>query len=212
VLAVTVFDTTEASSQIENLLIGIYQTGATNAAAAAQGEATAAAVQIGTTATTEEKNVMDKGGESAGKWMDIGAARGIRSGASSVISAAVSVARATVSAFKKVLGIASPSKVMMELGAFTGEGYAIGIENSMRRAVAVAQRMSGQVVTAADISQSMRVNIPTLTQDIILANEQSDRSVNLYVNGKELGRVMANDNQLAQNRYNRSIALGVGKK
>jgi hypothetical protein len=45
-----------------------------------------------------------------------------------------------------------------------------------------------------------------------MANEQSDRSVNLYVNGKELGRVMANDNQLAQNRYNRSIALGVGKK
>ena len=212
VLAGTVFDTTEASSQIENLLIGIYQTGATNAAAAAQGEATAAAVQIGTTATTEEKNVMDKGGESAGKWMDIGAARGIRSGSSSVINAAISVARATVSAFKKVLGIASPSKVMMELGAFTGEGYAIGIENSMKRAVAVAQRMSGQVVTAADISQSMRVNIPTLTQDIILANEQSDRSVNLYVNGKELGRVMAPDNQLAQNRYNRSIALGVGKK
>ena len=212
VLAGTVFDTTEASSQIENLLIGIYQTGATNAAAAAQGEATAAAVQIGTTATTEEKNVMDKGGETAGKWMDIGAARGVRNGASSVINAAIAVANATVSAFKKVLGIASPSKVFMELGAFTGEGYAIGIENSMKRAVAVAQRMSGQVVTAADISQSMRVNIPTLTQDIIMANEQSDRSVNLYVNGKELGRVMANDNQLAQNRYNRSIALGVGKK
>ena len=212
VLAGTVFDTTEASSQIENLLIGIYQTGATNAAAAAQGEATAAAVQIGTTATTEEKNAMDKGGESAGKWMDIGAARGIRSGASSVINAAVSVANATVSAFKKVLGIASPSKVFMELGAFTGEGYAIGIEKSMANAVNVARRMSGQVVTAADISQSMRVNIPTLTQDIILANEQSDRSVSLYVNGKELGRVMANDNQLAQNRYNRSIAMGVGKK
>jgi hypothetical protein len=100
----------------------------------------------------------------------------------------------------------------MSIGGDFGEGMSIGLQKSMANAVAIAQRMSGQVVTAADISQSMRVNIPTLTQDIIMANEQSDRSVNLYVNGKELGRVMANDNQLAQNRYNRSIALGVGKK
>lgn len=176
------------------------------------GQAEAAGQTVGQTAANSAKDTLDKGGESAGKWMDIGAARGIRNGASSVINAAISVANATVAAFKNVLGIASPSKVFMELGAFTGEGYAIGIEKSMANAVAVARRMTGQVVTAADISQSMRVNIPTLTQDIIMANEQSDRSVNLYVNGKELGRVMANDNQLAQNRYNRSIALGVGKK
>ena len=100
----------------------------------------------------------------------------------------------------------------MSIGGDFGEGMSIGLQQSMANAVAVAKRMSGQIVTSADISQSMRVNIPTLTQDIVLANEQSDRSVNLYVNGKELGRVMAPDNQLAQNRYNRSIALGVGKK
>lgn len=176
------------------------------------GQAESAGQAVGQTAANSAKDTLDSGGESAGKWLDIGAARGIRSGSSSVINAAISVANATVSAFKKVLGIASPSKVFMELGAFTGEGYAIGIEKSMANAVSVARRMSGQVVTAADISQSMRVNIPTLTQDIILANEQSDRSVNLYVNGKELGRVMAQDTALAQNRLNRSIALGVGKK
>ena len=162
--------------------------------------------------TNSAKNVLDEGGESAGTWLDTGLARGIRNGSSRVIAAAIAVARATISAVKNTLGIASPSKVMMELGEYTGQGYAIGIEKSMVNAVAIAKRMSGQVVTAADISQSMRVSMPTLTQDIILANEQSDRSVNLYVNGRELGRVMAADTQQAQNRYNRSIALGVGKK
>lgn len=99
----------------------------------------------------------------------------------------------------------------MSIGGDFGEGMSIGLQKSMSNAVAVAKRMSGQIVTSADISQSMRVSMPTLTQDIIMANEQSDRSVNLYVNGKELGRVMAADNQTAQNRYNRTIAMGVGK-
>lgn len=203
------FDT----STVEGQLMAIFSAvNFGNVAASVQGEATAAAVQIGTAATTEEKDIMDEGGESAGDWMDIGAARGIRNGASKVINAAKAVARATISAFKNILGIASPSKVFMEMGEFTGEGYAIGLQNSMANAVAVAKRMTGQVVTAAELSQTMRVNIPTLTQDIILANERSERSVNLYVNGKELGRVMAADNQLAQNRYNRTIAMGVGKK
>lgn len=107
---------------------------------------------------------------------------------------------------------ASPSKVAIALGNDFGEGYTIGLQESMSRAANVAKVLTGHVVTSATLTQSMRVNIPTLTQDIILANEQSDRSVSLYVNGKELGRVMAADNQLAQNRYNRSIAMGVGKK
>ena len=203
------FDTSTVEGQLTAIFSAVNFG---NVAASVQGEATAAAVQIGTAATTEEKDIMDEGGESAGDWMDIGAARGIRNGASKVINAAKAVARATISAFKNILGIASPSKVFMEMGEFTGEGYAIGLQNSMANAVAVAKRMTGQVVTAAELSQTMRVNIPTLTQDIILANEQSERSVNLYVNGKELGRVMAADNQLAQNRYNRTIAMGVGKK
>ena len=179
--------------------------------AATQATVTDAAVTVAETATTEEKTALQDGGKSAGLWMDIGTAQGIRSGASTVINAAVAVAKRTIAAFKNVLGIASPSKVMMELGAFTGEGYAIGLQNSMANAVNVAKRMSGEIITAAEMSRSMRVNMPGLSQEIILANEQSQQPVNLYVNGRQLGRVMAADNQAAQNNYNKSIALGVGK-
>jgi hypothetical protein len=158
------------------------------------------------------KTTGETGAKSAGGAVATGTAVGIGTRAHVAVNAAAAMARAVVAKIRQVFDSHSPSRVAMSIGGDFGEGMSIGLQKSVANAVAIAQRMSGQVVTAADISQSMRVNIPTLTQDIIMANEQSDRSVNLYVNGKELGRVMANDNQLAQNRYNRSIALGVGKK
>lgn len=209
-LAGTSFDTSETALQIENLLIGMWET-AEAGSASAQSKATSTAVGVATTAAQEEKKVMDEGGESAGNWLDIGAARGIRNGASSVLNAAVSVARSVVSAFKNILGIASPSKVMMEIGQFTGEGYAIGLEKSMQNAVDTAKRMTGQVTTAASIKMRSEVVVPGMQVDMQHALENSTQPVNLYVNGRQLGKVMAADNQQAQNTYNRSIALGVGK-
>lgn len=167
---------------------------------------------LANTATDAIKTTGETGAKSAGGAVATGTAVGIGTKAHVAVNAAAAMARAVVAKIRQVFDSHSPSRVAMSIGGDFGEGMSIGLQKSMANAVAIAQRMSGQVVTAADISQSMRVNIPTLTQDIIMANEQSDRSVNLYVNGKELGRVMANDNQLAQNRYNRSIALGVGKK
>jgi hypothetical protein len=167
---------------------------------------------LANTATDAIKTTGETGAKSAGGAVATGTAVGIGTRAHVAVNAAAAMARAVVAKIRQVFDSHSPSRVAMSIGGDFGEGMSIGLQKSMANAVAIAQRMSGQVVTAADISQSMRVNIPTLTQDIIMANEQSDRSVNLYVNGKELGRVMANDNQLAQNRYNRSIALGVGKK
>jgi hypothetical protein len=204
----TGFDTTTVEGQLAAIFSAVDYSGAVSEA---QGKATDAAVTVAETATTEEKTALQDGGKNAGLWMDIGTAQGIRSGASTVINAAVAVAKRTIAAFKNVLGIASPSKVMMELGAFTGEGYAIGLQNSMANAVNVAKRMSGEIITAAEMSRSMRVSMPNLSQEIILANEQSQQPVNLYVNGRQLGKVMAADNQTAQNNYNKSIALGVGK-
>lgn len=207
VLQGTAFDTANTEEQLAAIFGGV----ATNAANASLDAAASAGAAVGEAATSEEKSVMYDGGKSAGSWMDVGAAQGIRSGASAVIDAAVSVAKRTIAAFKNILGIASPSKVMMELGAFTGEGYAIGLRNSMANAVNVAKQMSGEVVTAAELSRSTRFNIPDLSQEIVLASQQSQQPVNLYVNGRQLGKVMAADNQAAQNSHNRSIALGVGK-
>ena len=166
---------------------------------------------LANTTTDAIKTTGETGAKTAGGAVATGTAVGIGAKAYIAVNAAAAMARAVVAKIRQIFDSHSPSRVAMSIGGDFGEGMSIGLQKSMSNAVAVAKRMSGQIVTSADISQSMRVSMPTLTHDIIMANEQSDRSVNLYVNGRQLGRVMAADNQQAQNSYNRSIALGVGK-
>ena len=206
-LSGTSFDTENGAAQLTTLLSAMYTTAAENASGAAQGAGSSLMNDAASGAS-------DSGSLGKGLGGDFGSGyvSGIAAWVSRAYSAAYSVSRAAAKGAAAGQDSASPSKVAIGLGHDFGEGYTIGLQDSMARAANVARKLTGNIATSATLTQSMRVNIPTLTQDIILANEQSDRSVNLYVNGKELGRVMAPDNQLAQNRYNRSIALGVGKK
>jgi hypothetical protein len=56
-----------------------------------------------------------------------GLVTGIQNGASQIIAAVTGLAAGAKGAFKKALGISSPSKVMMEMGTSTGEGFAEGM-------------------------------------------------------------------------------------
>jgi TP901 family phage tail tape measure protein len=55
---------------------------------------------------------------------------GIASMGSMLMDKAKEVVKGAVDAAKSFLGINSPSKLFMELGGFTGEGFAIGLENT----------------------------------------------------------------------------------
>jgi len=55
---------------------------------------------------------------------------GLKNGAGLVIDALKGVATGALNSFKSVFGIASPSRVMMEMGGFLGEGAKLGIEAS----------------------------------------------------------------------------------
>jgi hypothetical protein len=59
-----------------------------------------------------------------------GLAAGITSGATAVVDAVTGAATGAIDAAKKALGIASPSKVFAEIGAYTGEGMTQGIRAS----------------------------------------------------------------------------------
>ena len=112
--------------------------------------------------------------------------------------------------YNSAMQIKSPSRVMMQAGRYTGEGLEIGLRESMEKAIATAKRITGELTTGASFKQISFVgNMPNLQQEIALANEQNP--IALYVNGRQLGQVMAADNNQAQNAYNRKIALGVGK-
>lgn len=83
---------------------------------------------------------------SAGKSLVQGLVSGIKSMASSVANAAKSVVQGAINAAKKALKINSPSKVFIEIGKFTSEGFAVGVEKYGYQAAAVAGDVANAVI------------------------------------------------------------------
>lgn len=116
--------------------------------------------------------------------------------------------RAFAAGYKQAQLIASPSKVMMQLGRFSAEGLDEGLKEAMTKAVATAKMLSGQIVTAADFSQTLRVNVPNLNQEIKLANEQSSVPVNL--DGQRIAEIQGLNNATRIEFLHRQDAKGYG--
>ncbi len=153
---------------------------------------------------------MNGSGINAGKMFSAGIATGILSGRSGVISAAISVARAAVSAMRSELQIHSPSRVTQKLGEMTGQGFELGMVESLNAAIRSAQNVVGSM------NLSPRLSAPDLSSAFAsaagsIADAEGSRPIYLNVNGRTLATVTAADTRRAQNSYNRSIALGVGK-
>ena len=117
---------------------------------------------------------------------------GIKSKFDGVIARVKALASKLPKAVKKVLGIASPSKVMYKLGEYTGEGFALGIE-SMNRAVELASLNLVTVPRAsmADMQASADYEYGTRASYEI--------NVPLYVNGREFAHAVAGDMSNALN-------------
>lgn len=64
-----------------------------------------------------------------GSQMIAGLVSGIKSGAGAVIEALGGIVDSAVNAAKQKLGIASPSRVMAEIGGYTAEGFTVGVDD-----------------------------------------------------------------------------------
>lgn len=127
-----------------------------------------------------------------GRDMIAGLWNGIKAKFDSVVAKVKALASKLPKAVKKVLGIGSPSKVFRQLGEWTGEGFALGIE-SMTKAVELA---------SLDL-----VSIPSMTgmgmADMAYeygTTASYEISVPLYVNGREFARATAGDMSSAINQ------------
>ena len=112
--------------------------------------------------------------------------------------------------YKDAQDIASPSRVMRQMGEYSGKGLEEGLSASMERIVRTAKRLSGQIVTSADISTAARVNFSGLQQEIILANEQATTPV--YLDGKQIAAIQGHNNSVQLAWDNNRSAKGVGRK
>lgn len=87
-------------------------------------------------------------GADLGKAMTAGLAQGIDSGTARVCSSIRSMATRAVAEARKRLDINSPSRVFRQIGLSTGEGFALGIDESLLLAENAAMRMAEGVARA----------------------------------------------------------------
>lgn len=82
----------------------------------------------------------------AGKDLMNGFKEGIKKKAQEIYDAAKSVVEGAIKKAKEALGIASPSKVFIEIGKFTSMGFAVGMEKYGYQAAAVAGDVANAVI------------------------------------------------------------------
>lgn len=80
----------------------------------------------------------------------LGIARGIRQAPEAVWNALKSVISSGITNAKAFLGIKSPSRVFMEIGAFIGDGLAIGIETGKKKVDAATRKLTEAARKAAE--------------------------------------------------------------
>lgn len=205
ILEGTQYDTESTSGQIENMLIGIYQTAAENASDDVQTEA-AGLVTDAFDAMAGSKNAGDKRGDEFGK----GYVDAVGSWETAAYNQGYALAKATSQGAADGQESASPSKVAKRLGNYFGDGYNIGLRESMARAVATARGLTGNIATAAAIPSTMRQNMPNIAQEVATANGQTVTPV--YLDGKQIAAIQGHNNSVQLAWDNNRSAKGVGRK
>lgn len=182
ILAGTDFDTAEKSNSLVALMSNIYSgaSSGVNTAAQALGQGASASMEDSSGAKTSGQNTVS----------------GLVSGLKPGIARARLIGRLTAAAYmqgyNQKMEIQSPSKAMKRLGQYTGEGLEIGLNESMARAVNVANAMLGGLTTSADLTRVTNVNMPELRQEISIASEQSKVPVN--IDGKKVAEIQGQNN------------------
>ena len=142
---------------------------------------------------------------SAGHNFVMGFVNGITGAIGEAANAAANMAKSAFNAAKSVLGIKSPSRKMMKIGAYTAEGMAIGIEGMISTVVDKAEKMAGAVSDAMsditmdiqdngivekaerifkDLSGTVPDSIGTSAEFDSLRRATDSQSINLYGNDK----------------------------
>ena len=129
--------------------------------------------------------------KAAGTEIGNGLVAGIESSKDNIANAAGAVSMWTVDAVKRRLGIASPSKVFMEIGGYIDEGLAEGITKSGKTAVTASLGVANAVTDAMNSNLNADAIISGISADLnteLTATLQADALTNgLDVIAEKLG-------------------------
>lgn len=121
-----------------------------------------------------------------------GFAEGINESGNDAISNANRIANDVAETMRKALDVHSPSRVMMEIGGFVGEGLAIGIEKSSKL-VRNATRAMSQEITSISDSDNPFSNNGYGFSNAIEVNESNNKPLYVTVESVLDGRVVAKE-------------------
>ena len=158
------------------------------------------------TAVSEKVNSLKE----VGKNLIKGFIGGIKSMAQGAINAVKGVVEGAINGAKTLLGINSPSRVFMEIGGYTSEGFAIGLDKYAHMASESAGRLADNVIKSVkdpltNISKILDENIdvnPTIRPVMDLSNVK---------NGSKLLNDMFGNQSVSLNGNSRLLAGTVGK-
>ncbi len=85
-----------------------------------------------------------------------GLINGLSSKQSGIMAKARSIANSVAATMRKALGIASPSRVMREVGRFTGEGMVLGLQDMSGEVTRASKALAQSAVTTVSINGTMR--------------------------------------------------------
>ncbi|KNH02628.1 tp901 family phage tail tape measure protein [Qipengyuania citrea LAMA 915] len=89
-----------------------------------------------------------------GQHVVMGLARGIAAAGGAVWNALKGVVLSGIGKVKNLLGIKSPSRVFMAIGAHTGEGMAVGLDRQRRRVSGAAGRLATGAIAAGSMAMA----------------------------------------------------------
>lgn len=126
----------------------------------------------------------------AGKDLIAGLKKGIQDKAREIAEAARSVVQRAVDAAKNALGINSPSRVFMEIGRFTDEGFVVGLERYSSKVAKSATEVAHKVIDSFSrplsvVNELIDINAnPVITPVLDLSNvERNSRRIGDLVSG-----------------------------
>ncbi len=205
------FEGVDWEAMAQHLSARLTQAGQGGAAALAQtqpalSEAGQAAVSGLPAAMDVSTATASAGRDTAQGWIS-----GFESRVGAMRAAARAAARSITAAFNGALGIASPSKVFRQSGRFSGEGFALGYEESIREAQRTVRGLAGSL---ADAAQLPARNAAPATAAVAAKPAGEDAlaglNIGLYVNDRKIAEATADANGRTANARARRLAAGWG--
>ena len=138
-----------------------------------------------------------------------GLARGITSGASAVVQAAVNAATSAAQGARRALGIRSPSRVFAQIGGFTMEGLAMGLNRNARQPLAaltaLASAMAVTIPAEAAVAVRPAAAAPAAFNNSVAPTSSPVETLRMVLGSLEMARPASTADQAASGGASREV-------